>query len=98
MAACKCKRAEFERIQSEESSSPHADAAMDVIPAGPVPPPAPLPEPVAAPAEIRAADLRGRKRESEQTEDLEAEIHEGMILWNWNLRRLICVGLTMVIT
>ena len=77
-AACKRKRAEFERIQSEESSSPHADAAMDVIPASPVPPPAPSPEPVAVPAEIRAADLRGRKRESEQSaEDLEAEIHEG---------------------
>ena len=77
-AACKRKRAEFERIQSEGSSSPHADAAMDVIPASPVPPPAHSPEPVAVPAEIRAADLRGRKRESEQTaEDLEAEIHEG---------------------
>ena len=69
---------EFERIQAEESSSPHADAAMDVIPASPVPPPAPSPEPVAVPAEIRAADLRGRKRESGQSaEDLEAEMHEG---------------------
>ena len=77
-AACKRKRAEFERIQAEESSSPHADAAMDVIPASPVPPPAHSSEPVAVPAEIRAADMRGRKRESEQTaEDLEAEIHEG---------------------
>ena len=75
-AACKRKRLEFERMQAEESSSPHADAAMDVIPASPVPPPAP--EPVTVPAEIRAADLRGRKRESEQSaEDLEAEMHEG---------------------
>ena len=77
-AACKRKRLEFERIQAEESSSPHADSAMDVIPASPVPPPAPSPEPVTVPAEIRAADLRGRKRESEQSaEDLEAEMHEG---------------------
>ena len=76
LAACKRKRLEFERMQAEESSSPHADAAMDVIPASPVPPPAP--EPVTVPAEIRAADLRGRKRESEQSaEDLEAEMHEG---------------------
>ena len=53
-------------------------SAMDVIPASSVPPPAPSPETVAVPAEIRAADLRGRKRESEQSaEDLEAEIHEG---------------------
>ena len=51
---------------------------MDVIPASPVPPPALSPEPVTVPAEIRAADLRGRKRESEQSaEDLEAEMHEG---------------------
>ena len=78
-AACKRKRLEFERIQAEEeSSSPHADSAMDVIPASPVPPPALSPEPVTVPAEIRAADLRGRKRESEQSaEDLEAEMHEG---------------------
>ena len=62
----------------EESSSPHADAAMDVIPASPVPPPAHSPDSVAVPTEIRAADMRGRKRESEQSaEDLEAEIHEG---------------------
>ena len=77
-AACKRKRLEFERIQAEESSSPHAESAMDVIPASPVPPPALSPEPVTVPAEIRAADLRGRKRESEQSaEDLEAEMHEG---------------------
>ena len=77
-AACKRKRLEFERMQAEESSSPHAESAMDVIPASPVPPPAPSPEPVTVPAEIRAADLRGRKRESEQSaEDLEAEMHEG---------------------
>ena len=77
-AACKRKRLEFERIQAEEPSSPHAESAMDVIPASPVPPPALSPEPVTVPAEIRAADLRGRKRESEQSaEDLEAEMHEG---------------------
>ena len=72
-AACKRKRLEFDRMQEAEvmaGESPPAEVAMEEIPAAPAPP--------TFPTSIAASDVRGQKREPEQSaEDLEAEIHEG---------------------
>ena len=62
-----CKHLEFDTQRHE---SPPAEVAMEEIPAAPAPP--------TFPTSIAASDLRGQKREPEQSaEDLEAEIHEG---------------------